>query len=303
MSMVDPYKVLNVQRGASEAEIKRAFRKLAKQHHPDRNANDPKAKERFAEVNQAYEILGDATKRAQFDRGEIDADGKPRFQGFEGFGGGAGREGFESFSFGFGGPGGAGARAGAGSDDIFSHLFGEAMRGSRSRSRKGEDISAVLTVTVEDLAVDRKQRIGLPSGRDVEVTLPPGVSDGQTIRLRGLGNPGLGGGEAGDVLLTVKITGQERFVIAGSDLKSRVQVDLEDAILGGKVRVETPTGAVEMNVPPMTSSGRTFRLRGKGLPKKDGHGDLLATVEIRLPPDAEDALVEFAKARRAAKVA
>ena len=301
--MADPYKILGVQRGAAEADVKRAFRKLAKQYHPDSNQNDPKAKDRFAEINQAYEILGDATKRGQFDRGEIDSDGKPRFQGFEGFGGGGGqgRDGFESFSFGFGGAGG-GARGGP-SDDIFSHLFGDAVRGQRgARSRKGEDVSAVLTVSVEDVASERKQRIGLPSGRDVEVTLPPGVSDGQTIRLRGLGGDGFGGGEAGDVLLTVKITGQDRFAIAGSDLKSRVPVDLEDAILGGKVRVDTPTGAVEMNVPPMTSSGRTFRLRGKGLPKKDGHGDLLATVEIRLPAQADETLTEFAKARRSTKV-
>ena len=301
--MADPYKILGVQRGAAEADVKRAFRKLAKQYHPDSNKDDPKAKDRFAEINQAYEILGDATKRGQFDRGEIDSDGKPRFQGFEGFGGGGqGRDGFESFSFGFGGAGGAGARGGP-SDDIFSHLFGDAMRGQRgARSRKGEDVSAVLSVSVEDVASERKQRIGLPSGRDVEVTLPPGVSDGQTIRLRGLGGDGFGGGEAGDVLLTVRITGQDRFAIAGSDLKSRVPVDLEDAILGGKVRVDTPTGAVEMNVPPMTSSGRTFRLRGKGLPKKDGHGDLLATVEIRLPAQADETLTEFAKARRSTKV-
>ena len=297
--MADPYKVLNVQRGATEAEIKRAFRKLAKQYHPDSNKNDPKAKEKFAEANQAYEIIGDPAKRAQFDRGEIDAEGKPRFQGFEGFGGG-GREGFEGFSsFGFG----AGARGGGPSDDIFSHLFGEAMRGNRAaRSRKGDDVTAVLTVTVLDIASQRKQRITLTSGRDVEVTLPPGVSDGQVIRLRGLGGQGSGGADAGDLMLTVRISPNDRFTVEGSDLRSRLPVDLEDAVLGGRVRVETPTGAVEMNIPPMTSSGRTFRLRGKGLPKKDGHGDLLATVEIRLPADAEEALTEFAKARRAAKV-
>lgn len=301
--MPDPYRVLNVQRDASEADVKRAFRKLAKQYHPDSNKNDPKAKEKFAEVNQAYEILGDSAKRAQFDRGEIDGDGKPRFQGFEGFGGGqGGREGFEGFSFGFGA--GPGARGGAGgAEDIFSHLFGDALRGGgRSRSRKGEDLSAVLTVTVEDIAGGRKHRIALSSGRDVEVTLPPGVVDGQVIRLRGLGGKGHGGGEAGDVLLTVKIVPQDRFVISGSDLKTRVPVDLEDAILGGRVRVQTPTGTVEMNIPAMTSSGRTFRLRGRGLPRKDGHGDLLAAIEIRLPADADEALLEFARARRAAKV-
>ncbi|TDR94310.1 DnaJ C-terminal domain-containing protein [Enterovirga rhinocerotis] len=295
--MRDPYQALNIKRGADEAEIKRAFRKLAKQYHPDRNADDPKAKEKFAEINTAYEILGDQTKRAQFDRGEIDAEGKPKFQGFEGFGGG-GRQGFEGFASGFGGAG-----AGSGADDIFSHLFGDALRGGRgSRTRKGEDISAVLTVTIEDIARERKQRIGLSGGRDVEVTLPAGVGDGQTIRLRGLGGPGQGGGEPGDVLLTVKIAPQERYVVSGQDLKTRVPVDLEDAILGGRVRVETPTGSVEMNIPAMTTSGRTFRLRGKGLPRKDGHGDLLATVEIRLPPQADDALVDYAKSRRAAKV-
>ncbi|HMO29972.1 DnaJ C-terminal domain-containing protein [Enterovirga sp.] len=298
--MADPYRVLNVQRDASEADIKRAFRKLAKQYHPDSNKNDPKAKEKFAEVNQAYEILGDSAKRAQFDRGEIDGEGKQRFQGFEGFGGGGGgREGFEGFSFGFGA--GPGARGG-GADDIFSHLFGDALRGGRPRSRKGEDVSAVLTVTVEDIAGGRKQRIALPSGRDVEVTLPPGVADGQVMRLRGLGGQGHGGAEAGDVLLTVKILPHDRFVVSGSDLKTRLTVDLEDAILGGKVRVETPTGTVEMNIPAMTSSGRTFRLRGKGLPRKDGHGDLLATTEIRLPADADEALRDFARTRRAAKV-
>jgi DnaJ-class molecular chaperone len=301
--MADPYKVLNVQKGASEAEIKRAFRKLAKEHHPDRNANDPKAQDRFAQINQAYEILGDPAKKAQFDRGEIDADGKPRFQGFEGFGagGGGGREGFEGFSFGFGQ--GAGARGGGGaSDDVFSHIFGEAMRGNRQRSRRGEDFQATLTVSVDDLAGERKQRIGLPSGREVEVSLPAGVTDGQTIRLRGLGSPGTGGADAGDVLLTVRIAPHENFTISGSDLKTRVPLDLEDAVLGGKVRVPTPTGEVEMSVPPMTSSGRTFRLRGRGLPGKGGRGDLLASVDIRLPDGADEALTEYARTRRAAKV-
>src|SRR3712207_565768 len=157
--MRDPYDILGVARSAPEAEIKKAYRKLAKTYHPDRNKNDPKAKDKFAEVNTAYEILGDASKRAQFDRGEIDGEGKPRFQGFEGFGAGAGpgREGFESFNFAFGSGGAFGRRKGArtaGEDDIFSHLFGEAFRsaerGARSRPAKGEDVSATLTVTLDD---------------------------------------------------------------------------------------------------------------------------------------------------------
>jgi DnaJ-class molecular chaperone len=290
--------------------VKKAFRKLAKEFHPDRNANDPKAKDKFAEVNSAYEILGEADKRAQYDRGEIDADGKPRFQGFGGGGPGGGAGGFESFSFGFGGGGnpfsragrgGGGAGAGGG-EDIFSHLFGEAMRGGRARASRGEDLEATLAVTVEDIARGTKQRVAL-GGREVEVTLPPDLADGQVIRLRGLGRPGAGGAEPGDVLLTIRIAPQERYTIEGADLKTRAPLPLEDAILGGKLRVTTPTGTIEMNVPPMTQSGRTFRLRGKGLPTKGGgHGDLLVAVDIRLPEAADEDLTGWASRLRAARV-
>ena len=308
--MRDPYDVLGVKKNAGEAEIKKAFRKLAKQYHPDRAADDPKAKDKFAEVNSAYEILGDAEKRGQFDRGEIDGDGKPRFAGFEGFGAGGGREGF-SFGFGGGGSpfgrarpgqaGGAGA-GGGGAEDIFAHIFGDALKGTRNRSSRGEDVEATLTVRVEDIASGAKQRIALSSGREIEVTLPPGVTEGQVIRLRGLGRPGAGGAEAGDILLTVRIAPQDRYTIEGSDLRLRWPIDLDDAILGGKVRVATPTGAVDMTVPPMTSSGRTFRLRGRGLPTKDGGGDLFVVAEIRLPETPDEALTDYATRRRAAKV-
>jgi DnaJ-class molecular chaperone len=307
--MRDPYDILGVPRSASEAEIKKAYRKLAKSYHPDRNANDPKAKDKFAEASAAYEVIGDAGKRAQFDRGEIDAEGKPRFQGFEGFGGGsqgAGREGFESFAFNFGGGSPFGRRRAtrsAGEDDIFSHLFGEAFRsaerGGRSRT-KGEDVAAILTVTLEDIASEAKKRIALPTGREVEVTIPKGVSDGQTIRLRGLGQSGPGG--AGDALLTIRIAPHDRFTAEGDNIRVRQPIDLEDAILGAKVRVPTLSGPVEMNIPPMTSSGRTFRLRGKGLPGKSGKGDLLVTTEIRLPDKADEALLDYARKRRAEQV-
>jgi DnaJ-class molecular chaperone len=174
--MRDPYDVLGVSRKASEAEIKKAYRKAAKAHHPDRS-KDPKAKDRFAEVNTAYEVIGDAAKRAQFDRGEIDADGKPRFQGFEGFpGGGRGDPGdFESFTFGFGGGGPFGGRRARGADDIFSHIFGEGVgeRGRRGQPRaRGEDIAATLTVSLEEVAGEAKKRITLPTGRDVDVVIP-----------------------------------------------------------------------------------------------------------------------------------
>jgi DnaJ-class molecular chaperone len=312
--MRNPYDILGVPRSASEAEIKKAFRKLAKTYHPDRNGNDPKAKDKFAEVNSAYEILGDVQKRGQFDRGEIDADGKPRFQGFNGFGGGGPRsEDFESFSFGFGGGGPFGGRRGARSgaaDDIFSQIFGDAFRAAgagegttrRTRAAKGEDVSATLTVTLEEIAREAKKRITLPTGRDVDVVIPKGVADGQVIRLRGLGQ-GAPGVDPGDALLTIRFAPHERFTPEGANLRLRLPIEIEEAILGGTVRVPTLTGAVEMNIPPMTDSGRTFRLRGKGLPGKSGPGDLLVTAEIKLPAVADEGLIDYARKRRAAKTA
>ena len=306
--MRNPYDVLGVPRSAGEAEIKKAFRKLAKTYHPDSNKDDPKAKDKFAEANSAYEILGDAGKRAQFDRGEIDAEGKPRYQGFEGFGGGRGGARAEDFA-GFGGArrgkGGFGADLG---DDIFSQFFGDAfrtggdgMRQGRGRpQQKGEDVSATLTVTLEEVAQEAKKRIRLSTGRDVDVVIPKGVADGQVIRLRGLGQ-GAPGVDPGDALLTINFAPHERFTPEGSNLRQRLPIEIEEAILGGTIRVPTLSGAVEMAIPPMTNSGRTFRLRGKGLPGKTGHGDLLVSVEIRLPEVVDEDLMDYARKRRSAK--
>lgn len=313
--MRNPYDVLGVPKGASEADIKKAYRRLAKTYHPDRNKDDVKAKDRFAEANSAYEILGDAEKRGQFDRGEIDGDGKPRapnFEGFSGFGGRSNAFDFENMASGRGprpaGGGGIG-------DDIFSTLFGEAFRaagaggpgagpgGFQQRGpARGEDIAAELSVTLEQVAGEEKLRLGLPGGRDVDVVIPRGVVDGQTIRLRGLGHPGAGPrGEPGDAMLTIRILPHPRFTIEGADLRTHVDLPLADAVLGGPLRVPTLTGTVEMKVPAMTSSGRTFRLRGKGLPRKDGtSGDLLATTAIVLPAD-DAALTAYAQASRAAQ--
>jgi DnaJ-class molecular chaperone len=307
--MRNPYDVLGVPKSAGEAEIKKAFRKLAKVYHPDRNGNDPKTKDKFAEINSAYEILGDADKRAQFDRGEIDADGKPRFQG--GFGGaGTGRtEDFEGFPFGGAGPFARRSARGAGvNDDIFSQLFGDAFRTAsgegarRARPQKGEDVAASLTVTLEEVAQEAKKRVTLPTGRDVDVVIPKGVADGQTIRLRGLGQ-GAPGVDPGDALLTINIAPHERFTLEGSNLRLRLPVEIEEAILGGPIRIPTLTGAVTMSIPPLTDSGRTFRLRGKGLPTKTGHGDLLVVVEIKLPEIIDEALMEYARKRKGAKAA
>ncbi|GJD78748.1 molecular chaperone DnaJ [Methylobacterium gregans] len=310
-AMRNPYDVLGVPKNASEADIKKAYRKLAKAYHPDRNKDDAKAKDRFAEANSAYEIIGDSDKRKQFDRGEIDADGKPRATGFEGFGGGfgGGRGGGYDFDFSSrGGRGGMGGGGGMG-EDIFSHIFGEAFRaggagpggGGQRQAARGEDVAAELSVTLEQVGGEEKLRLVLPTGREVDVVIPKGVVDGQTIRLRGLGQPAMRG-EPGDALLTIRVLPHPRFTPEGADLRVSVDVPLEDAILGGTIRVPTLTGAVEMKIPAMTSSGRTFRLRGKGLPKKDGtRGDLLATSAIVLPTADEAALTEFAQARRAAK--
>jgi DnaJ-class molecular chaperone len=311
--MRDPYTVLGVSRSASEGEIKKAFRKLAKTWHPDQN-KDPKAKERFAEINAAYEIVGDKDKRGQFDRGEIDAEGKPRFAGFEGFGGarGEGRDGgFETFHFGFGqgGPfGGRGRSQQFDPQDLFGNLFGEAMRGARrggaGAAPAGQDVSATLLISLEEAVHGGMRRLQLSTGREVDVTIPTGVSDGKIIRLKGLGELSPFGGEPGDVLLSVKIAAHDRFTVDGKNLRTRFPVRLEDAVLGGKVRIPTLDGTVEMTIPPMTSSGRNFRLRGKGLPAKDAPGDLIATVDVVLPekPDPElEALMRQRKAAAAEK--
>ncbi|MDP4004315.1 J domain-containing protein [Methylobacterium sp. NEAU K] len=301
--MRNPYDVLGVAKGASEADIKKAYRKLAKDFHPDRNKNDVKAKDRFAEANSAYEILGDAEKRKQFDRGEIDADGRPRATGFEGFGGGR-SAGFDFENMARARQGGMGG--GGMGEDIFSHIFGEAFRaggagpGAQRQPAKGEDVAAELSVSLEQVASEEKLRLALPTGREVDVMIPRGVVDGQTIRLRGLGQSAGPRGEPGDALLTIRIRPHPRFTVEGADLRTSVEVPLEDAVLGGTIRVPTLTGAVEMKMPPMTSSGRTFRLRGKGLPRKDGtRGDLLATTAIILPEGEDAALIEFARGRRA----
>lgn len=303
--MRDPYDVLGVPRSASAADVKKAFRKLAKTWHPDQS-KDPKAKEKFAEVNGAYEILGDEKKRGQFDRGEIDAEGKPRFQGYEGFsrGGGQGHPGFEHFEFNMGGdPFGGRARHGGSGPGGFdpSDLFSELFRGrGRPQPQRGDDVKASVAVSLEQAVEGASARVSLPGGRTVDARIPAGLEDGQTIRLKGQGlKPP--SGEAGDALITVRISPHPVFKVDGRDLRADLPVPLEDAVLGGPVKVPTLSGAVEMNLPPNTSSGRNLRLRGKGLPAQGGkpQGDLFVSVKIMLPdpPDAE--LADLMRRRRA----
>lgn len=307
--MRDPYQVLGVARGASDAELKKAFRKRAKELHPDRNRDDPKAQDKFSELNAAYEIVGDETKRKQFDRGEIDAEGKPRFQGFEGMGAGrGGRSGGFEFNFGQGGghpfggrggPGAGGGDAGFDASDIFSSLFGEAGRRARGKPepQKPPEQSFTLEVTLAQATTGGTRRVKLPGGREVEITIPEGVSDGKVMRLRGLGQVDPFSGEAGDVMMTIKVKPDSRFTVDGNDLRTRVAVPLAKAVLGGPLHVPTLTGAVEMNIPPLTGTARQFRLRGKGLKGEKGAvGDLFVAIDIEMPPsDAE--LTALMKAR------
>ena len=297
--MRDPYEVLGVSRTASASEIKSAFRKLAKKFHPDQNKADPKAKERFAEVNSAYEIVGDKEKRAQFDRGEIGADGKPRFQGFEGFGqeGGGYRQGGGGRTFRWSTTGG-GAEEPFSADDILRDIFGGAGRGAgagagagpRPKPVRGDDVSAVVGVTLEQLVRGEKARVDLPTGRTLDVAIPPGTRSGKTIRLRGQGQPGVLGGPAGDALVTVEFVPHPDFRVDGDTLRRDVAVTLDEAVLGGKIRVPTLDGDVTMNVPPNSTGRQSLRLKGKGLPTAaGGRGDLLVGLRIVLPEggDAE----------------
>jgi DnaJ-class molecular chaperone len=321
--MRDPYEVLGVGRGASAAEVKSAFRKLAKKLHPDANKHDTKAASRFAELNAAYEIVGDADKRKAFDRGEIDAEGKPRFQGFEGFGGGSGggrgfgqEGGFETFSFGPEGFQRAGGRGGfrgqAGFEDILKDVFSGMGGGRRARSGggfqfdtedfapAGSDVAATLTVTLAEAAKGAKKRVVLPTGKEVEVKIPPGIADGQQIRLKGQGLAGRGG-RGGDILIAVTIAPHPLFTREGVDLRLELPVTLYEAVLGAKVRVPTLGGAVELAIPAGTNAGRTFRLKGKGYPGKDATGDLLATVRIVLPERPDPELEELMRKWREGK--
>jgi DnaJ-class molecular chaperone len=311
--MRDPYEVLGVPRSATADDIKKSFRRLAKKLHPDANKHDPKAAARFAELNAAHEILGDEEKRRAFDRGEIDAEGKPRFRGFEGFGGqrpGAGgfdREGtFESFTWGPEGLRRSGGRSSGlgGFEDIIKDMYGG--RAGTTQGRRfgaqfepedfhepplGHDVTAATTITLLEAAKGTSRRVHLPTGKEVEVKIPAGLSDGQQIRLKGQGLPGPGA--IGDALITVNIAPHPLFEREGANLRLELPITLYEAVLGAKIRVPTLEGAVELAIPEGTSSGRTFRLKNKGLSGKGTTGDLFVTVRIVLPERSDHELEEL----------
>jgi DnaJ-class molecular chaperone len=306
----DLYSVLGLKRGASDDEIRRAYRKLAKQLHPDRNPGDQQAEDRFKEVSKAYEILKDKDKRAAYDRGEIDEDGRERFQqgfgfGQGGFGGGRG------FGDGFGRDFGGGrrgfryqTRTGPGGptdfggfEDILSSVFGGGRGGFgfEDASAGGGDSRYEIGLDFLDAARGGKQRMTLADGSTLDVNVPPGIEDGQTLRLKGQGSAG------GDALLTVKVRPHPRFERKGHDIHVDVEVPLATAVAGGKVPVPTIDGDVTLTVPAGTSSGRTLRLKGRGIRHAKGgeRGDQYARVLIVLPSDAEDvaALKDWARGK------
>ena len=292
--MRDPYEVLGVSKSASEAEIKKAFRGLAKKHHPDTKGGDAAAQKKFQEISAAYDIVGDKDKRAKFDQGEIDANGNPR--GFEpgahGYpGGGNARD----FHFNWGN--GEGGEAGIRPEDILSEIFGGGGGGRRRRrqARRGEDYTIAVTVGFEEAARGGTRRVILPDGREVDVRIPVGVRDGQQVRLKGQGAPGSDNGPAGDVLMTVSVAPHPWLTRDGNNLRMDLPVTLGEAVLGGKVTVPTLTGSVALTVPAGSNSGTSLRLKGKGIPAHGGQpaGDLYVRLVVTLPEKPDAALKEF----------
>jgi DnaJ-class molecular chaperone len=293
---LDLYQRLGLKRGASEAEIKKAYRSLAKQLHPDRNKDNPNAAKRFSEVTHAYDMLSDKDKRARYDRGEIDEDGNPKMpfgSGFGGYSGGAGgpqpgAQGFESFNF--------GGADGADLSDLFEGLFGGAaggrtsggpFSGFRQRARaaqKGADVAYRLKIGFEDAVALKPQRITLADGKTIDLKLPQGLEDGTKIRLAGKGQEGPGG--RGDAIVTIEIAPHRFYTRDGSNIRLELPVTLKEAVLGAKVKVPTPEGPVMLTIPKGTTSGKVLRLKERGFVAKDGkRGDQLVAVEVDVPSD------------------
>ncbi|MGZ8418913.1 MAG: DnaJ C-terminal domain-containing protein [Allosphingosinicella sp.] len=303
--MADLYSQLGVKRDSGEAEIKKAYRKLAKELHPDKNKGNPDASERFSKVTRAYDILTDKDKRARYDRGELDEEGNPRSP--FGYGGGAPRPGA--------GPGGAGFGRTPGPDfgggeeidlsDLFDGLFGGAAGQRRGAPggmggfggfgtrrpapppQKGADVAYRLPVSFEDAAALKEQRVTLAGGKTVSIKLPAGVEEGAKIRLAGQGQAGPGGN--GDAIVAISIKPHRYFTREGDNIRLDLPISLDEAVLGAKVKVPTVDGPVMLSVPAATSSGKVLRLKGKGFTAKGGQrGDQLVTLMIDVPAGDEE---------------
>ncbi len=297
--MQDPYRILNVSREAGQAAIKAAYRELAKRLHPDRNPGDPRAEQRFKQVTQAYELLRDPAKRAQFDRGMIDADGKPQFgfgsHGFGNFGAGGkaqahafgGGEGLFDKIF-----GGAFGRGGSGAGASFEDLQ-RAARGSARQAARGEDRRCRLEVDFLLAARGGKQRLELGE-RVLEVDIPPGTEDGRVLRLKAQGGPGSLGGSPGDLLVTIDVRPHQRFSLRGKEVHVELAISLPEAVQGAKVTVPTIDGPVRINVPPGSNSGRSLRLKGRGVALPgEVRGDQYVRLVVMLPERPDPELDDF----------
>ena len=292
----DPYQELGVARQASADEIRRAFRKLAKQLHPDKNPGDKASEERFKRISAAFDLLGDEDKRKKFDRGEIDADGRETMRGYAGG---------DPFGGGFrGGPGGAGGAAFEGVDlnEILGEMFG-ARGGQRGgfgggQPQRGPDVRAQLEIDLEDAISGARKRISFSDGRTIDVTIPKGAAEGQVLRLKGQGSPGRAG--AGDALIELMIRPHPIFRREGDKLVMDLPISVPDAVLGAKIEAPTPEGPVTLTVPKGSNSGSTLRLKGRGLPSARGgaRGDLLARLQIILPETRDPELDRFAETWR-----
>jgi DnaJ-class molecular chaperone len=279
----DPYKTLGVAKEASQADIQKAYRRLAKKLHPDLNPGNKKAEEEFKGVSAAYDLLGDAEKRARFDRGEIDESGaeRPRHNFYRDYaeGGGpyASDEGFADF---------------ASSDDILSEILGR--RGRSNFRMRGSDVQYRMEVDFLDAVNGAKRQIVLPDNTALDVTIPPGTRDGQILRLRGKGRPGLGGGPPGDALIEIAVRPHPFFIRKGDDIHVELPISLRDAVLGGKVQVPTPSGAVAMTIPKWANTGTVLRLKGKGVPGPGrSRGDEYVTLKVALPKEPDPELEKF----------
>ena len=280
----DPYKVLGVTKEASQEDIQKAYRALAKKLHPDLNPGNKKAEEQFKEVSAAYDLVGDAEKRARFDRGEIDASGAERApRGFyRDHAGGAGdhyasADGFADF---------------AGTDDIFADLFG---RGGRTNLRmRGQNAHYRLELDFLDAVNGAKRQVTMPDGSVLDVSIPAGTRDGQILRLRGKGMAGLNGGPPGDALVEIAVRPHRIFTRKGDDIHVELPISLREAVLGGKINVPTPEGAVAMTIPRWSNTGSVLRLKGKGVPRSGGNrGDEYVTLKVMLPAKPDPELEKF----------
>ena len=296
----DPYLELGVPRTASADELRRAFRKLAKQYHPDKNQGNKQAEEKFKRVSAAFDLLGDEEKRKKFDAGEIDADGRETFRGF---GGGAGGFGQGGGPFGQGGFRGGGAQfEDADLGDILGEMFG--ARSGRAGgfgggfSQRGADVRTRLEIDLEEAIAGAKRRIAFSDGRTLDITIPKGAADGQVLRLKGQGSPGRAG--PGDALIELSIRPHPLFRREGDNLVMDLPVSVPDAVLGGKVEAPTPEGAVTLTVPPGSNTGSTLRLKGRGMTGPNGRrGDLMARLVVTLPDAPDPELQKFAETWRA----